>query len=169
MLSVAELVDLKSIKGSPFTDQAVEMAGLVFIAELHIPPMINSPHPPMIMIDGLQELDHQSHYQVCLRALQLLTVYWRGLIWILTAMQQKHQGVDETDPGETSVDPVTSVSLSDSKMVSWLLKKVESSNNSWTGMRLGDPRGNAGRLIHSDQMNSAKNIHKLTNIIQLSG
>lgn len=148
ILSVAELVNPRSIIGSPFTDQAVEMAGLVFIAELRIPPMISSPQhqQPMIMIDGLLELDHQNNYQVCLRVLQLLTVYWRGLNWILTAMEQKHQGADETDPGETSVDPVTSVSLSDSKMVSWLLKKVECTNNSWTEMRIGNGLGNASEF-----------------------
>jgi hypothetical protein len=124
VLSLAELVDIKSIIGSPFIDQPVEVAGLVFIAELQIPPAINLPNPPMMMNDRLRELGHQTNYQVCLRTLQLLTAYWRGLIWIMTAMEQKYQGAAETDPGETSIDPYTSVLLSDRKMIAWLLKSV---------------------------------------------
>lgn len=125
MLSLAELVDIKSIIGSPFIDQAVEVAGLVYIAELRIPPSINSPHPPTMMNERLREIGHQTNYQACLRTLQLLTLYWRGLKWILNTMEQKYMGVEETDPGESSVDPYTSVALSDRKMITWLLKRIE--------------------------------------------
>lgn len=144
MLSLAELVDIKSIIGSPFIDQAVEMAGLVFIAELRIPPVIDSPNPPVMMNDELRELGHQTNYQVCLRTLQSLTVYWRGLTWILTAMEQKYEGAKETDPGENSVDPYTSVSLNDRKMISWLLKRID---------------GNRSAVRNQDQQPDASKSH----------
>ncbi|RDL30467.1 uncharacterized protein BP5553_10345 [Venustampulla echinocandica] len=130
ILSLADLVDIKSIFGSPFIDQAVEMAGLVFVAELRIPtPMPSIPDVVGLHEAGLGELSHEAHYVVCLRTLRLLMIYWRGIGWILTALEQKYKGVKDTDPGAANVDPYSEVALSDRKMIKRLLRHVESSNN----------------------------------------
>ncbi len=86
ILSLAELIDAKVIISSPFVDQAVEIAGLVFIAELKVPQPLQ-PQPGML--NTLEGFGHQSNYQVCLRVLKSLLVYWRGIGWILTTMEQK--------------------------------------------------------------------------------
>ncbi|CAM1507657.1 Fc.00g072980.m01.CDS01 [Cosmosporella sp. VM-42] len=119
-LVLAELVDNKSILASPFIDQAVQMAGLVFIAELRIPPTVSPAQSNMAEI--VEKHICQSNYQVCLRTLQSLMTYWRGIGWILTAMEQKFQGIKDTDPGEFNVDPHSSVPLSDRKMILRLLR-----------------------------------------------
>lgn len=128
ILSLAELIDIKAVIGSPFIDQAVEVAGLVFIAELRTPPAVPTADLPALRSEGLWELSHQNNYQVCLQTLELLTVYWRSLKWILTAMIQKYQGVSNTDPGETSLDLASSVALSDRIMIKRLMKRVEGNN-----------------------------------------
>lgn len=125
IVSLAELVDVKSILGSPFIDQAVQMAGLVFVAEMQLCTSLGTLMPSMDIADGLEELSHQSNYQNCLRTLQMMMVYWRGLVWIVTAMEQKRRGIQNTDPGEDSIDPYDSASLSDRKMIMKLLKRVE--------------------------------------------
>ncbi|KAF7559012.1 hypothetical protein G7046_g5138 [Stylonectria norvegica] len=119
-LVLAELVDDKSILASPFIDQAVQMAGLVFISELRIPPTVSATESNMAQI--VETHICQSNYQVCLRTLQCLMIYWRGIGWILTAMEQRFQGVKDTDPGEFNVDPHSSVPVSDSKMILRLLR-----------------------------------------------
>lgn len=120
-MSLANLVDIKAIIGSPFIDQAVELASLVFIAELRIP-------TAMPLATGLETgmLGHEAQYTVCLRTLQLLIIYWRGIGWILTAIEQKYKGVGETDPGVANIDPYSEVALSDRKMIRRLLRHVES-------------------------------------------
>jgi hypothetical protein len=106
------------------------MAGLVFVAELHIPtPMPSIPDVVGLHDARLGELSHEAHYVVCLRTLQLLMIYWRGIGWILTALEQKYKGVKDTDPGAANVDPYSEVALSDRKMIKRLLRHVESSNN----------------------------------------
>ena len=127
-LSLAELVDAKAVLGTPFIDQAVQMAGLVFIAELRIPPTVSTAQPTMV--DTVEKHNCQANYQVCLRTLQSLMVYWRGIGWILTAMEQKFQGVKDTDPGEFNVDSHSSVPLSDRKMIQRLLRAADGHHQS---------------------------------------
>lgn len=107
------------------------MAGLVFIAELRIPPDI-----PWAVEPGLDTVGHDSHYTVCLRTLQLLMIYWRGIGWILTTIQQKYRGIKETDPGVANIDPYSEVALSDRKMISHLLRHVEGGNGKNLGSTL---------------------------------
>lgn len=104
------------------------MAGLVFVAELRIPAIIPSTTQVEEAQSGLGKLGCETHYLVCLRTLQLLMIYWRGIGWILTAIQQKYKGVKETDPGPDNVDPYSEVALSDRKMIRRLLRHVEGSN-----------------------------------------
>lgn len=125
ILSLAEIIDINAIRGSPFIDQAVEMAGLVFIAEMRLPAEPALPNDAGLSgRNGPGVISHQTNYHVCRRTLQLLMIYWRGIAWILTAMEQKHSGLQETDPGETSVDPYSWVQVGDRKMIEGLLKRV---------------------------------------------
>lgn len=106
------------------------MAGLVFVAELRIPATM----PSITDVEGPEEsgfgrVGHEAHYMVCLRTLQLLVIYWRGIGWILTAMQQKYKGVKETDPGPANIDSYSEVALNDRKMIKRLLRHVDRSNN----------------------------------------
>lgn len=125
ILSIAELVDVKSILGSPFIDQAIEIASLVFIAELQIPPQLDYMQGEEIMVNRLREHDHERNYQICSRNIQLLMVYWRGIIWLWTVMDQEHRGIQYTDPGADAIDPYTSVWLSDRKMIKLLLENIK--------------------------------------------
>jgi hypothetical protein len=106
------------------------MAGLVFVAELRIPAAMPSAREAEGPEEaGLGKLGYEAHYMVCLRTLQLLMIYWRGIGWILTAIQQKYKGVKETDPGPANIDPYSEVALSDRKMIRRLLRHVEGNNN----------------------------------------
>lgn len=99
------------------------MAGLVFIAEMRIPAS-----PSLISELGESMQSHDTHYGVCFSALQLLMVYWRGIGWILNAIQQKYRGLKETDPGFANIDPRSEVALSDRKMIGRLLRHIEGGN-----------------------------------------
>lgn len=115
ILSLVEVVDMKTLVSSPFIDQAVEMAGLVFIAELS-----SATNP-------LRRITNRSNYEVCLRTLQNLIRYWKGVSWVTTTMEQQARGMNETDPAEGSVDPHSLIELQDTKMILRLLDKAEES------------------------------------------
>ncbi|KAH8678381.1 fungal-specific transcription factor domain-containing protein [Xylariales sp. PMI_506] len=133
MLSIAELVDVKSILGSPFIDQAIELAGLVFVAELRLPAVLDLADTGEFISNRVREHDHETNYQVCSRALQLLTVYWRGIIWLWTQMQQEHQSIQYTTHSADAVDPYMSIWLSDCQMIERFLQDTEN----------GEPQDNA--------------------------
>ena len=113
ILSLAEVVHLESLLSSPFIDQAVEVAGLAFIAEL------------ASTQDPLKRITNRSNYDVCLRTLQTIIFYFKGVGWVTTTMQQKEKGMGETDPAEGSVDPGSLIELQDTKMIQKLLEKAE--------------------------------------------
>lgn len=113
ILSLAEVVSVASLLSSPFIDQAVEVAGLAFIAEL------------ASTQDSLKRITNRSNYDVCLRTLQTLVLHFKGVGWVTTTMQQKEKGMGETDPAEGSVDPQSLIELQDTKMIQKLLEKAE--------------------------------------------
>ncbi|KAH8808638.1 fungal-specific transcription factor domain-containing protein [Xylogone sp. PMI_703] len=117
ILSLVEVVDMKSLVSSPFIDQAVEMAGLLFIAES------SSASNP------LKRITNRSNYEVCLRTLRNLIRYWKGVSWVTTTMEQQARGMNETDPAEGSVDPYSLIELQDTKMIQKLLDKAEESTS----------------------------------------
>jgi hypothetical protein len=115
ILSLTEVVDPMSVVSSPFTDQAIEMAGLVFAAE------------SLETSNTVKTLTNRSNYEICLRTLQTLVACWKGVGWVTTTMEQKFKGLPETDPAEGSVDPQSLIHLQDSRMIQKLLEKVERS------------------------------------------
>ena len=121
ILAFAELIDVKSFIGNPFTSQPMYIAACAFLAEAAAhasqpPSRQRSPsdqgHPETIKQDKWLELkggprfdQHLSakhtllataanqNYQRCYKALQALETYWAGTRYILTALDQKSKGI----------------------------------------------------------------------------
>ncbi|KAK5412358.1 hypothetical protein LTR06_005328 [Exophiala xenobiotica] len=120
ILSLVEVVDTGTLVSSPFIDQAVEVAGLVFIAE-----STSTSNP-------LRRITNRSNYEICLRTLRRLITYWKGVSWVTTTMEQQAEGIRETDPAEGSVDPHSLIELQDTKMIQKLFEKMQQSMPSRT-------------------------------------
>ncbi|KAK7887418.1 hypothetical protein LTR67_009838 [Exophiala xenobiotica] len=120
ILSLVEVVDTGTLVSSPFIDQAVEVAGLVFIAE-----STSTSNP-------LRRITNRSNYEICLRTLRRLITYWKGVSWVTTTMEQQAEGIRETDPAEGSVDPHSLIELQDTKMIQKLFEKMQRSMPSRT-------------------------------------
>lgn len=139
ILELAEMVDPLAVLASPFIDQAVEIAGLVFGAETKLNVANLSLVPQSHEVD---RISHQSNYNTCVRTLEAVLVYWKGVGWTLTAMKQRYRGNGETDPAEESVDPNSMIVLNDTKMIQMLLEKVKATEESQgkmadTGVAIG--------------------------------
>ena len=121
ILAFAELIDVKSFIGNPFTSQPMYIAACAFLAEAaahasqpssrdRTPPVVDSRG---IMLEGAEgtrtgSRPNQQHlsskntllvtaanqnYQRCYKALQSLERYWAGTRYILTALDQKSKGI----------------------------------------------------------------------------
>ena len=116
ILAFAELIDVKSFIGNPFTSQPMYVAACAFLAEAaqHAsqPPSRASTPPPL---DGngktsasatardkaaaanakytLLASAANQNYQRCYKALKTLDSYWAGCRYILTALDQKMKGL----------------------------------------------------------------------------
>jgi hypothetical protein len=120
ILSLVEVVDTGTLVSSPFIDEAVEVAGLVFIGE-----STSTSNP-------LRRITNRSNYEICLRTLRRLITYWKGVSWVTTTMEQQAEGIRETDPAEGSVDPHSLIELQDTKMIQKLFEKMQQSMPSRT-------------------------------------
>lgn len=79
ILSVAaQIGDNSSFLGTPFIDQAVEVAGLVFIAEIG---------------RGADQLLSEQYYQTCLQTMKKIKQYWTGLVWVTSTMECRYRDV----------------------------------------------------------------------------
>ena len=147
-IGLAELVDDKTIVGTPFLNQAVYIAGLAFIAEQEMYANVHSnaqlrygggekdlarygveqptspktaAEPPNSASRSLLRLASKRNYETCLHTEEALKRYWRGIGWILSTMEQKALGLAHTDPSEESVDPASGIDLRDAGMLRRLL------------------------------------------------
>lgn len=123
ILAFAELIDVRSFIGNPFTSQPMYVAACAFLAEArahssHPSSRQNTPPDPKKLGNGSsrsgQPLSSEArsskdskmaarhsllattanqNYQVCYKALQLLNTYWAGCRYILTALDQKSKGL----------------------------------------------------------------------------
>lgn len=123
ILAFAELIDVRSFIGNPFTSQPMYVAACAFLAEARA----HSSHPssrqttppdrtkvgngsvkmdPSTLNESKSTMDSKlaarhsllattanQNYQVCYKALQLLNTYWAGCRYILTALDQKSKGL----------------------------------------------------------------------------
>jgi hypothetical protein len=104
ILAFAELCDPKSFIGNPFTSQPMYIAASAFLMETDLRKTSGSasreesPHKENRYSSRFLPLlgsnaRHISNYQRCYKALQQLQTYWAGTKYILTALDQKSQGV----------------------------------------------------------------------------
>ena len=120
--SFSELLDNKSFTGNPFTSQPVYIAACAFLMEsayysspasksgLSPQPLLANQSSGFVMPDvGLANgLEHKSigatqhhllahgakeNYHRCFKALKALEVYWDGIKYILTVLDQKAKGI----------------------------------------------------------------------------
>ncbi|KAJ9605709.1 hypothetical protein H2200_009558 [Cladophialophora chaetospira] len=116
ILAFAELIDVKSFIGNPFTSQPMYVAACAFLAEASAhasqpPSRATSPRPAGHTFAPKQNMGVQKahnaasarhtllataanqNYQRCYKALQTLNSYWGGCRYILTALDQKSKGL----------------------------------------------------------------------------
>ena len=114
ILAFAELIDVKSFIGNPFTSQPMYVAACAFLAEAashnsQPPSRTSSPpsssgtgkHPPNAREKAnaasakhsLLASAANQNYQRCYKALKTLDSYWAGCRYILTALDQKSKGL----------------------------------------------------------------------------
>ncbi|KFY12723.1 hypothetical protein V492_03688 [Pseudogymnoascus sp. VKM F-4246] len=121
ILAFAELIDAKIFIGNPFTSQPIYVAACAFLMEMAVqttsqPSSRQTTPPPQpddtekdrrsTLSSGVSRSDnHRSkkhsllasaakqNYQRCYKALQQLESYWVGIKYILTALDQKAEGV----------------------------------------------------------------------------
>ena len=135
ILAFAELIDVKSFIGNPFTSQPMYVAACAFLAEAaaHTSrPPSRHPSPPTSSSAVLAyklsgDVDHRAasskhtllasaanqNYQRCYKALKILDSYWAGCRYILTALDQKSKGLmdpllytsDDVDGPMPSTEP----------------------------------------------------------------
>ncbi|ETN37539.1 uncharacterized protein HMPREF1541_07161 [Cyphellophora europaea CBS 101466] len=113
ILAFAELIDVKSFVGNPFTSQPMYVAACAFLAEATAhtsqppsrtgspPGKFRSEHVPSQNAE--QRAANAKHtllasaanqnYQRCYKALKILDSYWAGCRYILTALDQKSKGL----------------------------------------------------------------------------
>ncbi len=116
ILAFAELIDVKSFIGNPFTSQPMYVAACAFLAEASAhasqpPSRATSPRPNGHTLHAKQDMGAQKahnaasarhtllataanqNYQRCYKALQSLDSYWAGCRYILIALDQKSKGL----------------------------------------------------------------------------
>lgn len=119
IIAFAELIDVGSFIGNPFTSQPMYVAACAFLAEARAhasEPNSRQTSPPQSNKLGTQALPKvpdpkpitdskvvakhtllasaaNQNYQRCYKALQLLNSYWAGCRYILTALDQKSKGL----------------------------------------------------------------------------
>ena len=116
ILAFAELIDMKSFVGNPFTSQPVYVAACAFLAEATAQasqpssratsPQSNGHTPRTKQGAGVAKAQKAAssrhtllataanqNYQRCYKALKTLDSYWAGCRYILTALDQKSKGL----------------------------------------------------------------------------
>lgn len=121
ILAFAELIDVKSFIGNPFTSQPMYIAACAFLAEAAAhasqPPSRERTPPDQVSARGvkLERVEHtesaprtnphlaakhtllataaNQNYQRCYKALKALEKYWAGTRYIITALDQKSKGI----------------------------------------------------------------------------
>ncbi|KAH6646883.1 fungal-specific transcription factor domain-containing protein [Truncatella angustata] len=120
ILAFANLIDAKSFIGNPFTSQPIYIAACAFLVESEktnaSQPVSRNPSPPSEL--GIWAVARASNarngfsaeartskrhfllasaanqnYQACNKALQQMHMYWGGIRYILTALDQKSEGI----------------------------------------------------------------------------
>ena len=105
ILAFAELIDPKSFIGNPFTSQPMYIAACAFltesIANASMPTSRNASPPG---VDARTAAKHSllasnanQNYQRCYKSLQQLHLYWGGVRYILSVLDQKSKGIRDCE------------------------------------------------------------------------
>lgn len=122
ILAFAELIDAKSFIGNPFTSQPIYIAACAFLMEsaFFSQPSSRTESPPtssagtqtskftLPLVETSASSERNSNakhillataakdnYQRCYKALKSLEVYWEGVRYILTVLDQKAKGIGD--------------------------------------------------------------------------
>ncbi|KLJ12090.1 hypothetical protein EMPG_12788 [Blastomyces silverae] len=122
ILAFAELIDAKSFIGNPFTSQPIYIAACAFLMEsaLYSQPSSRTESPPtssagppvskftLPHVEPSASSERNStakhillataakeNYQRCYKALKSLEIYWEGVRYILTVLDQKAKGIGD--------------------------------------------------------------------------
>lgn len=113
IIAFAELIDPKSFTGTPFTSQPIYIAACSFLLEmerLKSSQPTSADHKPTLLATAANR-----NYQRCYKALQSQEAYWAGIRYILTALEQKADGIWDpllyTDEEMDSTRPPPSLAL----------------------------------------------------------
>ncbi|KAL8380791.1 hypothetical protein RB595_005196 [Gaeumannomyces hyphopodioides] len=101
ILSFAEIIDPKSFIGNPFTSQPMYIAACAFLtqstSQSSEPSSPDATSPETSESRGtkhsLLALGANQNYQMVKKSLQQLQLYWGGVKYILTALDQKSKGI----------------------------------------------------------------------------
>ena len=111
ILAFAELIDVKSFVGNPFTSQPMYVAACAFLAEAaahtsqpnsrggspglatRVKPEVGEQRRAATAKHTLLASAANQNYQRCYKALKILDSYWAGCRYILTALDQKSKGL----------------------------------------------------------------------------
>jgi hypothetical protein len=112
ILSFVDLIDPISFIGNPFTSQPIYIAACVFLMETSANPSRENPPPPRnrrhvdtIMTASSKRSRHsllvsvaKQNYQRCCSFLQQIHAYWKGVEYILTALDVKSKWTRNCEP-----------------------------------------------------------------------
>jgi hypothetical protein len=109
ILAFADLIDAKSFIGNPFTSQPIYIAACAFLMESSVnaseepsreaSPSVTMDQKPKIPSSAkhsrhsLLASAANQYYQRCYNSMQHLHIYWGGVKYILTALDQKSKGI----------------------------------------------------------------------------
>ncbi|KAF4465274.1 nitrogen assimilation transcription factor nit-4 [Fusarium albosuccineum] len=113
ILSFADLIDPKSFIGNPFTSQPIYIAACAFLMESSAnasespsratSPGVRQPNASHSSSNKIRDAKSSRHsllasaanqnYQKCYNSLQQVQMYWGGVTYILTALDQKAKGI----------------------------------------------------------------------------
>ncbi|KAF7552003.1 hypothetical protein G7Z17_g4646 [Cylindrodendrum hubeiense] len=129
ILSFADLIDPKSFIGNPFTSQPIYIAACAFLMESSAnasespsrassPPDFKRPEQPKQGKSSRHSLlasAANQNYQRCYNSLQQVQLYWGGVKYILTALDQKSKGIWDCETYTSEEYESTKMSRRDSK------------------------------------------------------
>ncbi|EFE31215.1 C6 transcription factor, putative [Trichophyton benhamiae CBS 112371] len=187
ILAFAELIDVKSFTGNPFTSQPIYIAACAFLMESAFysvpssraespppkPASSNQPSkPPEAESDRNTAPDRSSNpkhsllaaaakenYQRCYKALQSLEKSWAGTKYILTALDQKSKGIwDPLLYTEEEMESTAGVDIS--LAIAWKKTQASSTNAQTTSEspRTGSSHGAAPTSLESANIDPSRAI-----------
>lgn len=157
IIAFAELIDPRTFTGTPFTSQPIYIAACSFLLEMErlktFQPTSadhNTPDPAKHTLLATAAI---RNYQRCYKALQSQEAYWAGIKYILTALDQKAEGIWDpllyTDEDMDSTQPPPSLA------VAWRRQARSAANATTDSSETPDPANVKGLSANADNADNA--------------